>query len=174
MLEIEFEPPSISRCSCCGGRITRLTRFVSQDGDAYAVYYAKFSEHHAERYVDLLVSTGEWADDAPPSGRFSFYLRIYATATNYQTTVYDAAQSPWGKVDIFGRTLDREEALKHPRIEEVFHICDHIVREDTPVIDFLSETSKGAQPNSGADREPAGHAGWFSRLLGRLVRGRSL
>ncbi len=143
MLTIEFEPPAIDAkpCECCGGFTTRLTRFVLNDGNAYAVYYAMFSDNHPDGYVSVLISIGEWADDAPPSGRCAFYLRIRATANNFQVNVRDAAESPWGNVQMFGRTLDRDEALAHPRIQEVFQISDHIVTEDTPVIDYLSHAT---------------------------------
>ena len=33
--------------------------------------------------------------------------------------------------------LDREEALSHPWIEDVFHITDHITEDDTEVINFF-------------------------------------
>lgn len=38
MLTIEFQPPQESEpCNCCGGRTTRLTRFVHRDGDGNAL-----------------------------------------------------------------------------------------------------------------------------------------
>jgi hypothetical protein len=145
MLTIEFEPPAIDAkpCECCGGLTTRLTRFVLNDGNAYAVYYAIFSDNHPhpKGYVSVLISIGQWADDAPPSGRCAFYLQIRATADNFLVAVCDAAESPWGTVRMFGRTLDRDEALAHPRIQEIFHISDHIVTEDTPVIEYLSRAT---------------------------------
>lgn len=105
MLTIEFEPPTIDStpCECCGGRNTRLTRFVHRNGDAYAVYYALFSDNHPDGYVSVLISIGEWGDDARPSGRCAFYLRIWTSRDNFQVTVRDAAESPWGDVQIVGR-----------------------------------------------------------------------
>jgi hypothetical protein len=145
MLRIEFEPPTTEPCSCCGGRTTRLTRFVYRDRDAYAVYYAMFSDNHPQRYVSVLVSIGEWGDDAPPSGRSAVYLRIWTTPESFQVTVRDARESPWGDVAIMGRTLDRDKALAHPRIKEVFHITDHIVSEDSPVIEYLCDEMGNAR-----------------------------
>jgi hypothetical protein len=49
----------------------------------------------------------------------------------------DADQSPWQDAEILGRMLDREEALRHPWIKEVFHITDHMVLEDVPLKSFL-------------------------------------
>jgi hypothetical protein len=146
MLKIEFEPPTTDSkpCECCGGFTTRLTRFVYLDGNAYAVYYALFSDNHPDGFVSVLISIGEWANDAPPSGRCTFYLRIWTSVDNFQVTVRDVTESPWGEIPNFGRALSREEALAHPRIKDIFHISDHIVTEDTPIIQYLSHaTGKG-------------------------------
>ncbi|MBC7853535.1 MAG: hypothetical protein IAF94_08875 [Pirellulaceae bacterium] len=136
-LTIEFEPPSTSACECCGGQNTRLTRYVTRDGNAYAVYFAMFSELHDLQHVSVLISMGDWDEEASPSARCAFYLRIRSTQEAFQVGVYDSEQSPWGEVEIFGPTLSREEALKHPRLKEVFVITDLIVEQDRPLLDYL-------------------------------------
>ena len=139
MLTIELSAPVVGEpCKCCGGRTTKLTRFVYSDGDAYAVYWAIFSENHPHRFVSVLISIGEWTEDAPPSRRCSFYVQIWTKGDNYQVSVRDAAESPWDTAEFMGRTLDRAEGLAHPRIKDVFHITDHIVVEDTPIIEYLN------------------------------------
>ncbi|WP_286707210.1 hypothetical protein [Flavobacterium sp. 38-13] len=50
----------------------------------------------------------------------------------------DREESPWTH-QILGKILDRNDALKHPWIKEVFHITDHIVMEDKEVIEYFSE-----------------------------------
>jgi hypothetical protein len=144
MLTIEFEPPVFDRCACCDGQNTRLTRFVQRNGDAYAIYYAAFSDQHPTRHVHLLISIGDWAEDALTSARTAFYLRIRATKDQFEVTVCDAAESPWDRLGFYGRTLDREEALAHPMVRDVFHITDHIVAEDAPVIEYLSHAPPSA------------------------------
>ena len=138
MITIECEEPKLSRCDCCSGVTTRLTRFVYRDGDAYAVYYAAFSDNHPERYVSLIVSIGEWANDAPPSVRVAVPLRIWVGEGKLNVTIVNGADSPWEDTTILGRVLDRAEALGHARIQEVFHITDHICTEDAPVREYLS------------------------------------
>jgi hypothetical protein len=144
VISIEFADRSEGDlCPCCGGRTTRLTRFVYSDGDAHAVYYGAFSDNHPNRYVSIAVSLGEWGEGATPAGRICFSLRIRSTNTEYQVTVVDAEESPWQDVAYLGRMLDREEALGHPWLKEVFHITDHIVEEDRDIRQYLSEgTSK--------------------------------
>jgi hypothetical protein len=123
------------------GAPVRLTRFVQSDGEAYAVYYAMFTDNHMDGYVSALISIGEWADDAPRSQRTAFYVQIRVVHDAFQVGVRDAIDSPWGDVDVMGPTLDRTEALAHPQIKEVFHITDHIVSEDSPIIEFLAKTT---------------------------------
>src|SRR5262249_1670878 len=119
----------------------RLTRFVYSDGDAHAVYYAAFSDNHPDRIVSVVVSLGEWGEGATPEKRLAFALRIRSADTEFQVTVVDAAESPWTDAAFLGRMLDRDEALKHPWIGEVFHITDHIVTEDQDVRSYLDGTA---------------------------------
>jgi hypothetical protein len=65
-------------------------------------------------------------------------LRLRAADTEYQVTLVDAAESPWEGVELLGRMLDRAEALQHERLKEVFHISDHMVRDDAPLRDYLN------------------------------------
>jgi hypothetical protein len=142
MLTFEFEEPNRSRCDCCGGVTVSLTRFVNQDGDAYAVYYARFGEGHEPRLVDAVVSIGEWGDGAGPWDRVAFALRLWVAETQYQVTVVDAEESPWKGIELLGRMLDREEALEHERIGEVFHVTDHMVSDDQAIREHLSGESE--------------------------------
>lgn len=52
--------------------------------------------------------------------------------------IVDAAKSPWKDADIVGKILDREEALAHDWIKEVFHITDHMVVEDEALKAYLN------------------------------------
>src|SRR4051812_41589575 len=127
MLTIEFEPPNqTGPCECCGGRTTKLTRVVHSDGGAFAIYYARFFDSHDDRAVLITVSIGEWGEGSTPDQRCAFALRIWPGVENHNVTVLDAVHSPWQDVEILGRTLDRAEALLHPRLQDVFHITDHM------------------------------------------------
>jgi hypothetical protein len=138
MLTFEFAEPSRHHCECCGGVTVALTRFVFEDNSAYAVYYARFGEMHEPRVVEAVISIGEWGEGTGPWDRIAFPLRLRAADTEYQVTVVDAGESPWQGVELLGRMLDREEALGHERIGDVFHITDHMVAEDRPIRDYLS------------------------------------
>src|SRR5262245_51207018 len=91
VITIELADGIEHNCSCCGGRLIRLTRFVYADGDAHAVYYADFSPNHAEHSVRVALSLGgwggwEWDGGRVPKKRVAFALRIRANEAEYQTT----------------------------------------------------------------------------------------
>ena len=97
--------PSASRCDCCGGLTVRLTRFVHRNGDAFAIYYAAYSNNHPDDELAMLVSLGEWGEDSDPSRRTAFYCRVRPTTDSYEVMLGDAAQSAWGDASIVGKKL---------------------------------------------------------------------
>lgn len=137
MIEFEFEEPQKSVCECCGGTTTRLTRFVYKDGDAFAIYYATFSDNHSESGVLGVVSLGDWENDEVPPNRVAFPFRLWEGEENYNVGITNRDESPWKDAKVIGRMLDREEALAHPWIDEVFHITDHIVEDDIEIVNFF-------------------------------------
>ena len=142
MITIEFEPPHDSApCECCGGRTTSLTRFVLSEGDAYAVYYARYSNNHPDRVVSLAVSIGKWGAGTTPADRTAFSLALRSGAENYEVMVCDAACSPWRNVELLGEMLDRQAALEHPLIDEVFNLTDQMFAEDIPLKAYLDGES---------------------------------
>ncbi|MEQ1639027.1 MAG: hypothetical protein ABL903_20385 [Methylococcales bacterium] len=139
MLSIEFEPPNQSEpCECCGGLTTSLTRFVYNDGDAYAVYYAKFSNNHPERVVVATISLGEWGEGSTPDQRVAFALELRVSETEFQVGLIDAQFSPWQNAKTIGRTLNRDEALTHPQVKEAFYVTDHMVTDDALIREYLN------------------------------------
>ena len=113
-----------------------ISRFVYRDDDAYAIYYAMFSDNHSDRIVKMVISLGEWGEDSDPNQRRAFALDLRVTDERYEVMVTDAS-CPWPKATVLGRILDREEALRDPCIKEVFHITDHVVMEDEPLKRYL-------------------------------------
>ena len=76
MLEFEFEQPETSVCDCCGKTTTRLIRWVIQDDEALAMYYAAFSNGHPERGVIGIISFGEWwAEGYIPKSRVAIAFK---------------------------------------------------------------------------------------------------
>ncbi len=140
MIQIEFEEPAESKCECCGNTTVRLTRFVYQNDSAFAVYYAQFTKAHKEKRMSGIIGLGEWGDDdIGPEARLAFPFQIWLDGENYQVGLVNAEDSPWSHVTFLGRILDREEALAHPWINDVFHITDHMVADDHEIVKFFNE-----------------------------------
>ncbi len=137
MIEIELTEPNRSICGCCGGTNTSLTRFVYQNGDAYAVYYVMFSETHMDDALAGVISLGGWGSEDLPENRVAFPFVLWHDENGYKISLTDSNESPWHDVEILGRMLDRNEALNHPWINDVFHITDHIAENDSEVIDYF-------------------------------------
>ena len=138
MLSIECPPHQESEpCECCGGLTAVLTRFVYLDGNAHAIYYARFTRGHPERVVVATIGLGDWSEDSTPADRvaFAFYLRV--TAAEFQVSLIDRDQSPWCNAKTIGRTLNREEAVAHPFINDAYHVIDHMVADDSVIREYL-------------------------------------
>jgi len=140
MIRFELEPPVRTTCHCCGKPATRLTRFVYDDFGAYGVYFASFAPQH--RDVKAIVSIGEWGDGTTPADRAAFAMVLWQNAGNHAVTLVDAADSPWNDVDLLGPVLDRDEALVHPRLEDVYNVTDHMFSDDPEIIGFFAKRAR--------------------------------
>jgi len=138
MISIEFEKPKLSECECCGKATTRLTRYVYNNGEAFAVYFVSFTKGHVDKVAHSLIGMGEWGADGTPEMRTAFALNIRDDGGSWGITLTDKEESPWNHVDLLGEIIDREEALSHSLLQDVYHITDHIVAEDKPLIRFFA------------------------------------
>ncbi|MFK8265367.1 hypothetical protein [Capnocytophaga cynodegmi] len=137
MITIEFEAPKFEKCNCCNAKITQLTRFVYQDNEAFAYYYAKFEDHNDPKVVECLVVLCEWDENNEEIiKKTGFPLKIWAKDDNYNITLTDKDECPWKNIPEV-EILDREQSLNHPQKSDVFHITDHIVAEDMPIIRYF-------------------------------------
>ncbi len=119
--------------------MVRLTRFVYKDNDAFAVYYAAFTPEHPEKIVSAMIGLGEWGDaEVSPEARVAFPFEIRATEDRFQVGMVDAEVSPWSQVTFLGSILNRDEALQHEWISEVFRITDCMVTEDEEIVRYFS------------------------------------
>ena len=139
MLRFEFEEPLRSNCQCCGELTTSLTRFVYKDDDAFGVYYAKFTEGHAEKRLSGIIGLGKWGDEElGPEARLAFPFQIWLDGDNLHVGLVNAADSHWSHITFLGRILDRSEALAHLWVKEVFHVTDHMILDDAEIAAYFS------------------------------------
>jgi len=141
--EIEMSEPSASHCECCGGLSVRLTRFVHRNGDAFAVYYAAYSNNHPDNELAMLVSLGEWGEGSDPSQRTAFYCHVRPTEDSYEVMLGDAGQSAWSDVELIGEKLSREDARQHPWKATAFEVLDEAFIQDRSLRGFLHRVQCG-------------------------------
>ena len=137
MIEIELTEPKKSTCECCGGTMTSLTRFVYKDGNAFAIYHATFSESHFESSLLGVISLGDWDSDEVSPNRVGFPFRLWQGEENFNVGITNQDECPWRDSKVIGRILDREEALAHHWINDVFHITDYITKDDVEIVNFF-------------------------------------
>lgn len=145
-IELEFAEPQISEpCSCCGGLTVLGTGFVAVDGGAYAVYYLAYANTHPDHELALIVSVGDWGEDADENAREAFYCRLrpHEETGSYQLGVGDADESRWADVALLGKKLSRAEVLAHPLKTMVFAITDEIGAADPRVHGYFSRVALG-------------------------------
>ncbi len=129
----ELEGPIRGHCERCGSESISLTRFVYFDSHAHAVYYAALTPSHIPRRVNLFVSLGEWGEGSTPRDRDAFALEWRKEGVCLE----DAAVARWPDADIMGRGLNRDDALRHSRIGDVFELTDVIPDHDPVLGDFM-------------------------------------
>lgn len=124
-------------CECCGRYSRTVHGFVYRNDDAYAVYYAGWSEGHPERGVTMAIAMGEWGDDSDASDRVSVGVRAFASSSEIHFSILDPEESPWSRTDLLGDMIPRKVALHHPSLKEVFTIAEVLVEHDFRVRDFF-------------------------------------
>ncbi len=138
MLKFECEEPTHVACECCGKPTVKLTRFVYQDDEPFAVYYAAFTPAHAEKRLDGIIGLGKWGSGKQAAqGRAAFAFQVWRGFGDLQAGLLDAQDSPWHGVTELGQILDREDALEHDWIEDVFQIIKEMVIEDQKIVEFF-------------------------------------
>lgn len=141
MLSLECEEPQYSFCECCGNKTTKLVRYVLQDNNPFALYMATYTEGHDRKLVELIVGLGSWSEDSTPAERTAFTFQIWENSDEWAVTLTNAQDSSWEHVTFLGQILNREAALQHPWVQDVYKITDRVLSEDRPIIEYFTPRS---------------------------------
>ena len=137
MDRIDFEAPAYTRCDCCPGITTHLTRFVSNAEGVFASYLVKFTDAHPGE-AHAVVAIGDWSDTAGAEGRRNaFAFRLGRIGTDFNLAVVDAGASPFRGMALLGTMLSREAALAHPHLPNAHAIGGAMVEHDAAVKGFF-------------------------------------
>ncbi|MBI3968466.1 MAG: hypothetical protein HY329_22755 [Chloroflexi bacterium] len=122
---------TVSSCDCCDTKYSVVTGFVYHDGNAYAIYKATCSPHREAVFIDVIF--GDWSDDEHKDN-VTFGCRVGSIVGHSEPgcTLIPAAAT-FDSTPIFGRKLDREEALVHPWLPYFWDVVDLILTTDPDV-----------------------------------------
>jgi hypothetical protein len=134
--EIEFELPEVGHCACCGARQEILTRYVTRNGNAFAIYKAVLTFGQHPHRAHMIAGFGRWEEDADPSERVAITFDLWSDEGAANITIVDERDSSWSS-GFLGKVLEREVALKHPLSREVFGLMNHVARCDEAVSAYL-------------------------------------
>lgn len=140
---IRIKPDGSARsemCSHCAGATITVWGYVYKDEAALAAYFARWTENHLERGMQMMVSIGGWSGDKQ-TPRVGFGIECHMDDGIPGFTLVDAATLPWHgqEPQVLGTPLNRNDALTHDRKEQVFAILDHLIEDDSRIHTFLHQ-----------------------------------
>ncbi|OOS05039.1 hypothetical protein SAMN02745664_10944 [Moraxella cuniculi DSM 21768] len=137
LIEIECEEPHYITCVCCQENITRLTRFVYHNNDAFAYYYAEIQPNSHGQNIKCLIVMCEFDENNEMINRVGFPLMLWDNQDHIATTLLNADKVSWKNIkDV--EILNRENSLNHHYKADVFRIADEILEQDKEIMDFFA------------------------------------
>jgi hypothetical protein len=140
MEEVRIEPgesKETGKCPDCGSKTWYVNGYVYVENSARAVYYARWTDKHIERGIQILLSIGQWGDGTTGNMRRRVGIECRMGSDHPSFMVVDASKMPWDDEKFLGKPLTREQVLKDPAKEEVFQILDHLAFDDLRIKAFL-------------------------------------
>lgn len=138
LIEIECEPPHYMACECCGENITRLTRFVYQNHNAFAYYYGEIEPNKHSDFIKCLVVICEFDENDKIVHKIGFPIVLWDNQGVVATTLLDADETSWQNIPNV-EILNRESALVHHYKADVFRISDNILEQDKEIMNFFGK-----------------------------------
>jgi hypothetical protein len=126
-------------CADCGAFERTVWGAVKKDGEAFAVYYARWQINHRERGLKVLVSVGGWgmAEDEKDRRALAFDCQMGDKRPTFEPI--DAATLAWSEKALLGQKLSKAEAAALPEVEaEARAIAEKIVQHDERVRAFVT------------------------------------
>ncbi|MEZ0168855.1 hypothetical protein [Microvirga sp. TS319] len=114
-----------------------MNGFIDRHNLVCAVYFAVWTEGHIETQgVDIVLSVGGWGEGMPDHPRHIIALRCRVSDGPPQFMVLDPIEhgiaDDWANEEtkFLGDLVRRENALRHPDMDEVFRLAEHVVHND--------------------------------------------
>jgi len=126
--DFSFDGDSVEReitCPDCGEKHDGVTGYVLNHGDAFAIYFADWYPHENEAWVEVILGSftePDYTDDVTIGCRYGYVDGQSEPAASLFTPTRTGA--------LFGRILDREDAMTSPRIADFWAVTDWLVVND--------------------------------------------
>jgi hypothetical protein len=120
-----------AKCERCGTDHDSVTGFVLRDGNAHAIYFAEWHPDAGEAYIDVILGSfaePDYLDNVTLGCRVGHVAIQAEPACSLVRGGAIRSDKP-----IFGRKLDRDEALTHPRLDAFWSVVDWLIIND-PVL----------------------------------------
>ena len=138
--DVEYCEPLARPCACCGGTTITLNRLVKRGGMPWAALRIRFSENHPEPPALGLFGLGISDEESPADPPVAFALVLRPEGVR----LVDATEVDWPGVEILGRKLSREEALRHGSKPELFRLVDELYLRDTALAVHFAQAVGGS------------------------------
>lgn len=122
-----------STCPDCGADYLLVKSFLLDDSDPYAIAFSALHWHgDAEALIDVIF--GAFEGDAADDDRTTFGCRVGPVEGSDEpaATAVEAAV-PYSDGPVFGRKLNRYEALTHPRVTDFWRVVDFLLEHEHAV-----------------------------------------
>ncbi|MCL8251437.1 hypothetical protein AERO_08575 [Aeromicrobium fastidiosum] len=129
-------------CDDCGEEHEGRTGFVQLGGRPHAVYFADWYPHTYETYVDVVMGSFAGPDH---DDNVTFHCR-YGHVDGQAEIAASLVPPLRHSGAIMGRAIDREAALQHPLLPDMWRVTDWLVEND----DLLHRTVFHAPPRPAA------------------------
>lgn len=119
-------------CDECARRYTLVQGYIYRGEGAYAIYYTQLHDHEgSEAWIDVIFGS---LDLAEAEDRVTFGCHLRRSPENGETSAgLVPAADVFSNSALFGRKLDREQALAHPWIEDFWAVVDFLVLEEPDI-----------------------------------------
>lgn len=126
-------------CEHCGDPYRVIHGFVYAAGEPFAVYHAGLYSRHPNDRASLAISFGDWSESASGADRERVAIQAWPTPNRIEMHIDDRSETPWDDSEVFGRVLERGEAMAHPLRADFLEVAEFVVLHDQRLREHLGE-----------------------------------
>lgn len=164
---------SLGKCQCCDQDSIFITNYIFEGGAPRGAYVAYFTNGHQEKGVHMALTVGDWSEDASNQDRHTFLMDLWQDKTHDNVRFMDWHGDVWQAMDFPGIKHDRDAALSHKQLDQLYLIKDHIIAKDGIIRRFFEQ---GYVQLRQRDKDAASSIAdatkkksWLARLMARLL-----